>query len=47
MVLEKVCSGPMMSLEELKASGALEVPAKLKRGVPRSAGPDLFDVAGL
>jgi len=47
MLLEKVCSGPMISLEELKASRALEVPSKQKSRVPRSVGPDLFDVAGL
>ncbi|MGA2881354.1 MAG: hypothetical protein ABSG13_20585 [Bryobacteraceae bacterium] len=46
-MLEKICSGPTISSEELMAAGALEVSAKLKRRVPHSVGPDLFDVAGL
>src|SRR5207248_10158072 len=30
-LLEKICSGPMISAEELRASGALELPAEPKR----------------
>ena len=30
-LLEKICSGPVISVEELRAAGALELPAKVKR----------------
>ena len=46
-LLEKVCSGPTISLEELSVAGALEVPAKPKRRTKKSVGPDLFDHADL
>lgn len=41
-LLEKVCSGPTISLEELCVTGALEVPAKPKPRTKKSVGPDLF-----
>ena len=42
-LLEKVCAGPTIPAEELRAAQALEVPAQPKRGVPTPAGPGLFD----
>ena len=41
-LLEKACSGPTISSEELHAAGALEVPAKPKRGARKFAEPSLF-----
>jgi hypothetical protein len=41
-LLEKVCSGPTISVEDLRAAGAFEVPAKSKRGAPALQEPDLF-----
>ena len=46
-MLEKVCTGPTIPAEELRAAGALEVPTQPKRGVPKSAGPGLFDAIGM
>jgi hypothetical protein len=40
-LLEQICSGPVISAEELSASGALTVPAKPKRK-SKPQGPDLF-----
>jgi hypothetical protein len=45
--LEKVCSGPTISSEELRVAGALEVAAKPKRSVQKPLVPSLFDVADL
>jgi hypothetical protein len=43
-LLEKVCSGPTISLEELSAAGALEIPATPKPGAKKKpAGPALFE----
>jgi len=42
-LLEKVCSGPTISSDELRAAGALELPAKSKREAP--VGPSLFEPA--
>ena len=44
-LLEKVCAGPTISLEELIAAGAVQTPAQPKREVPRSLEPGLFDAA--
>jgi hypothetical protein len=44
-LLEKICSGPTISSEELRVARALDVPAKPKRGAKKPAGPDLFDHA--
>ncbi len=41
-LLEKVCSSPTISSEELAGAGALEVRANPKRGVQESVGPKLF-----
>jgi hypothetical protein len=46
-LLNKICSGPTISGDELRDAGALEVPAKPKRGKKPPPGPDLFDRAGL
>ena len=47
-LLEKVCSGPLISHEELSSAGALELPpkAKKKAGKKKASGPGLFDVQG-
>jgi hypothetical protein len=44
-LLEKVCSGPTISADELRAAGALEVPAKPKpaKKKKKPAGPALFE----
>ena len=42
-LLEKVCAGPTISAEELRAAGAFEVPAQPKRPAPKPAGPGLFE----
>lgn len=46
-LLEKVCAGPIILADELRDAGALEVPSQPKRGVPKSAGPGLFDAIGI
>jgi hypothetical protein len=48
-LLEKVCSGPLISHEDLSAAGALELPpkAKKKKAAKKNAsGPGLFDSHG-
>jgi len=40
-LLEKICSGPTISAEELTNAGALTVPVKAKK-VKKKEGPDLF-----
>jgi hypothetical protein len=44
-LLEKVCAGPTISADELRAAGALEVPAKPKpaKKKKKPAGPALFE----
>ena len=42
-LLEKICSGPLFSSDELKTAGALTVPAKPKKKARKRQGPDLFD----
>ncbi|MBZ5507894.1 MAG: N-6 DNA methylase [Acidobacteriia bacterium] len=43
-LLDKVCSAPTISLEELTAAGALEVPVKAKPAAKKKqAGPALFE----
>ena len=42
-LLEKVCSGPTITVEDLRVAGALEVPAKPKLKAKKSVGPELFD----
>jgi hypothetical protein len=41
-LLEKICSGPTISAEELRAASALEIPPKQKRRVAKLAEPTLF-----
>jgi hypothetical protein len=41
-LLRKVCDGPLISLEELSAAGAFEIPAKRKRSKISASEPDLF-----
>lgn len=40
-LLEKICSGPRISADELSAAGALTVPASPKK-ISKLGGPDLF-----
>ena len=42
-LLEKVCAGPTIPAEELRAAGALEVSATSKRKNKKPVGPSLFD----
>jgi hypothetical protein len=42
-LLEKVCGGPTILADELRAAEALEVPTQPKRAAPKPAGPGLFD----
>jgi hypothetical protein len=42
-LLEKVCTGPLISAEELHDAGALELPAKPKKVAKKQSGPGLFD----
>jgi len=46
-LLDKICAAPTILSDELRAGGALEVPAKPKTGKQKSVGPDLFDHAEL
>jgi hypothetical protein len=46
-LLERVCTGPTIPAEELRVAGAFEAPTQPKRGVPKSAGPGLFDAIGM
>jgi hypothetical protein len=46
-LLESVCAGPTISMEELRVAEALEVPTQPKRVAPKSAGPGLFDAQEL
>jgi hypothetical protein len=41
-LLDRICTGPLISGEELRSSGILEVPAKPKGAKKAPAGPDLF-----
>jgi hypothetical protein len=41
-LLDRICSGPLISGEELRNTGVLEVPAKPKGGKKAPTGPDLF-----
>ena len=41
-LLEKICSGPTISAEELRAAGALEIPPKQKTKIPKIDQPTLF-----
>jgi len=47
-LLEKVCSGPLISHEDLSAAGAIELPpkAKKKTAKKKASGPGLFDSHG-
>jgi hypothetical protein len=45
-LLEKVCSGPLISHEDLSAAGALDLPPKAKKkkaAKKKASGPGLFD----
>jgi hypothetical protein len=42
-LLERVCAGPTISREDLRAGGVLQVPSKTKTKAPKPAGPGLFD----
>jgi hypothetical protein len=44
-LLERICSGAMISGDELRNAGVLEVPAKPKKGKNVPVGSDLFDDA--
>jgi hypothetical protein len=46
-LLDRVCTGPTISAEELRAAGALEAPAEARLGVPESLEPGLFDAVGV
>jgi Type ISP C-terminal specificity domain/N-6 DNA Methylase len=41
-MLEKVCSGPLISAEELRAAGALELPPRTKKTAVKSHTADIF-----
>lgn len=46
-LLDKICSGPLISLADLDAAGALAVPEESKRGrkpQPAKGAPRLFDL---
>ena len=45
-LLEKICAGPLISVDELSTAGALIVPAKAKVKVGKTQGPDLFEHGG-
>jgi hypothetical protein len=47
MLLERICAGPTISADELRAAGATVTPTEAKHGVPKSAGPGLFDAVGV
>jgi hypothetical protein len=40
--LDRVCAGPLISVEDLRLAGALEVPNKSEGGAHKPTGPDLF-----
>jgi hypothetical protein len=43
-LLDKICSGPLISADDLSAAGALELPPKSKKmAKKKKAGPGLFD----
>lgn len=42
-LLQKVCSGPLISGDELRLSGALELPPKQKKSKKKRDGPGLLD----
>jgi hypothetical protein len=42
-LFEQICTGPLISADELVSSGALTVPAKNKSKPGTSRGPDLFE----
>jgi len=44
-LLERICSGPMFSANELRAAGAFEIPVQSKYVVLKEEGPDLFEKA--
>jgi hypothetical protein len=46
-LLERICSNPTISLQELSAANALEVTTKRKRTVKEVIKPQLFDPAAL
>jgi len=45
-LLENVCSGPVITSEELRAAGALDLPPKEKKSGKKPSGPGLFDKDG-
>lgn len=44
-ILEKICSGPLISADELASTGALATPSKAKAKTAKMQGPDLFGTA--
>jgi hypothetical protein len=46
-LLEKVCTGPTISSEELRAAALLQVPTQPRRGVAKPVRPGLFDSTDL
>jgi Type ISP C-terminal specificity domain/N-6 DNA Methylase len=43
-LLEKICSGPLITTDELRHSGALELPPALKKGKQKQPEPPLLDL---
>jgi hypothetical protein len=43
LLLEKICSGPLITEEELRAGGALQLPPKKKKASKKQPGPKLFE----
>jgi len=43
LLLEKICSGPLITEEELRVAGALELLPKKKKAPKKQPGPKLFE----
>jgi hypothetical protein len=46
-LLERACTGPTISAEELRVAGVLDAPTQPRRERLRSVGPGLFDAVGM
>ncbi|PYP82398.1 MAG: DNA methyltransferase [Candidatus Angelobacter sp. Gp1-AA117] len=42
-LLEKICTGPLISHDDLRLAGALDLPPKPKKSKQKQSGPKLFD----